>query len=98
MLKHGRSGYRETLFHCEGDQALAQVAQRACGVSILEDIQKPSADGPGQLALGGPAWAAGLDQMASRGPFPASAAPWFYELQGSEVFDDRHEVRVEASY
>ena len=36
----------------EGDQALAQVAQRGCGVSVLGDTQKPSGCGPGQPALG----------------------------------------------
>ena len=43
------------LFYGEGGQTLAQVAWRACGVSILEDIKKLSGYGPGQLALGGPA-------------------------------------------
>ena len=58
-----------TLFYCEHHWALAQVAQRGCGVSLLGDIQKPSGHGPGQLALGGPAWAGVLlDQMTSRGP------------------------------
>ncbi|KAK4825975.1 hypothetical protein QYF61_003544, partial [Mycteria americana] len=42
---------RETLCYYEGDQALAQVAQRGCGVSTLGDIQKPSGRGPGQPAL-----------------------------------------------
>jgi len=40
----------------EGDQALAQVANGGCGVSIFGNIQKPSIHGPGQLALGGPVW------------------------------------------
>jgi len=30
------SEHKETLFYCEGDRALAQVAQRGCGVSSLE--------------------------------------------------------------
>ena len=42
-------------FCCEGDRALAQVAQSSGGVSILGDIQKPSGHGPGQPALAGPA-------------------------------------------
>ena len=46
---------QEMLFHCEGDQALSQVAWRGCGVFILGDIQKPSGHGPGKPALGGPA-------------------------------------------
>ena len=47
--------HQETLFHCEGDGALAQVAQGGCGVSILGDTQKPSGHGLGQQTLGGPA-------------------------------------------
>lgn len=39
-------------FHCEGDQALAQVAQRDCEVTIPGDIKKPSGhrSHPEQLA------------------------------------------------
>ena len=47
--------HQETLFHCEGDPALAQVVWGGCGVSILGDIQKLPGRDPGQLALGGPA-------------------------------------------
>ncbi|KAK4818675.1 hypothetical protein QYF61_017420 [Mycteria americana] len=46
------SQHQGRLFHYEGDRALAQVAQRCCGVSILGDIQKLSGHGPGQLAAG----------------------------------------------
>ncbi|KAK4828793.1 hypothetical protein QYF61_000850 [Mycteria americana] len=42
---------QETLFYCEGDQALVQDAYRSCGVSILGDIKKLSRHGPGQQAL-----------------------------------------------
>jgi len=35
-----RTETEETLFHSEGDWALAQVAQGDCGVSILGDTQK----------------------------------------------------------
>jgi len=48
------SEHEETLFYCEGHRALAQVAQRGCGVSHLGDVQKPSGHGPGQSALDGP--------------------------------------------
>ena len=49
--------HQETLFDCEGDRALAQVAQGGCGVSLLGDTQKPSGHSPGQPALGHPAGA-----------------------------------------
>ena len=48
------SEQQETLFYCEGDWTLAQVPQRHCGV-FLQDTQKASGHGPGQLALVGPA-------------------------------------------
>lgn len=38
---------------CEGDHALAKGAQSSCGISILEDFQKP-AECSGQSALNGP--------------------------------------------
>lgn len=62
------SKHQETFFHCEGDQALAQVAQGGDGFSILGDTQKLSGHGPRQLALCGPAWGK-ADQMTSRGSF-----------------------------
>ena len=49
------SAPQETLFPCEGDRALAQVAQEGFGVSHLGDTRMPSGRGPGQLAVGGPA-------------------------------------------
>lgn len=53
---NGLREHQETLFHYEGDRALAQVAQRDCGVSIIGYIQKkPSGHSPGQAALGVPA-------------------------------------------
>ena len=44
---------QETPFCCEGDQALAQVAQGGCGISILGGIQKLRGHSPGQPGLGG---------------------------------------------
>jgi len=41
-------------FYCEGGQALAQVAQEGCEVSISGDAQKLARRCPGQLALEGP--------------------------------------------
>ena len=46
-------------FHPEGDRALAEAAQGACGVSFSGDIQDPR--GPVQPAVGDPALAGGLD-------------------------------------
>ena len=70
-LQHRRFplNIRKHFCYCEDDQARAQAAQGGCGISTHGDIQKPSGHGPGQLAQGGPAWAEGLDQMTSRGPF-----------------------------
>lgn len=59
------SEHQETFFHCEGDHALAQVAQTDGGVSLLAGIHKLSRHCPGQVALGGPARAVGLDQVLS---------------------------------
>jgi len=46
---------QETFVHREGHQALLQVAQKGCGVSIVGDTKNPSGHGPAQPALGGPA-------------------------------------------
>ena len=51
---------------------------------ILEDIQNLSGHGPGQLALGSPAWAGRLDQMTSRGPFPPQ--PFCDSVMGTILF------------
>lgn len=56
---------REHFFYWHWE--LAQVIQGGCGVSNLGGIQKPPGHGPGQVALGGPAWAQELDQITSRG-------------------------------
>lgn len=49
------SEWQETHFYCQDDQALTQVAQRGCEVSLFGDVQKLSRHSPGQLVLGGPA-------------------------------------------
>lgn len=51
------SEHQKNFFCCEDDQALAQVEQRGCGVTILEE--KKFRCGPEQLAPGGPALAGG---------------------------------------
>lgn len=55
----GLSEHQEAPFHCDGDQALLQLDQGGCEVSILEDIQKLPGYSSGQPALGGPSWAWG---------------------------------------
>ena len=55
-------------FYCEGDQALAQVSQRGCEVSIIGGVQKLPGHGPGKHALGCPPWVGWLNQTTSRGP------------------------------
>lgn len=46
-----------THFHCSGDSLLAWVGKTTCGASILGGVQSSPGHGPGQPALGGPAWA-----------------------------------------
>ena len=59
----------EELCHFEGDGALAQAAQRVCGLSFSGDIQDSPGCGAVQPALGDPALAGGLDWGTHRGPF-----------------------------
>jgi len=47
--------HQETVFHCDGDRALAQVAQRDCVVSTLGDTCKSYGQGLGQPAVDSPA-------------------------------------------
>jgi len=55
-LKHRRFPLNiKKHFYCEGGQALAEVAQRSCGISILGGVQKAPGHGPGQPAVGDPA-------------------------------------------
>ena len=61
--------HEKELLPSEGDGALAQAAQRVCGVSFSGDIQDPPGQGPVQPALGDPALAGGLDWVIPRGPF-----------------------------
>jgi len=49
----------EELLPSEGDGALAQAAQRGCGVSFSGDIPTPPGQGPLQLTVGDPASAGG---------------------------------------
>lgn len=51
----GFSEYWEKGFFCEGNRGPAQVSQRCCKVSMLEDIKKPCEHDPEQPGLGGPA-------------------------------------------
>jgi len=53
------SEHEEELLPSEGDGALAQAAQRVCGVSFSGDIPDPPGRCPVQPALGDPAWAGG---------------------------------------
>lgn len=52
-LKHRRfsENIRERCCHCESDQALVQIVQSGCGVSILGDSQKLPGYGPEQPAV-----------------------------------------------
>lgn len=57
------------VLHCEGWLSTGTGAQRGCGVSILEALQKASGQRPRQLALGGTDWAGRLDKMTAGGAF-----------------------------
>lgn len=46
-MKHREFPPNIKVLYCKCDQALGEVAQRCCGVSLLGDIQKPSGHGPG---------------------------------------------------
>ena len=61
VLQHEREEHEEELLPSEGDGALEQAAQGACGVSFSGDIQDPPGQGPVQPAVGDPALAGGLD-------------------------------------
>jgi len=62
------SEHEEELLPSEGDGALAQAAQRGCGVSFSGDIPDLPGCGAVQPALGDPASAGGLDWVTHRGP------------------------------
>lgn len=76
-LKHRRFCLnQETLFDCEGDQALSQVAQEDCEscrytkiLGIFGDIKKGSGHDCGNLVLGSLAWIGWLDNTTSRDAF-----------------------------
>jgi len=50
-----------SLCYSEGDWALDQLAQKHCGPSIFEGIQKLPGHGTGQVVPRDSAWAEGLD-------------------------------------
>lgn len=52
-MQEAPSDLQETLSYCEGDQALEQIVQGGCEVSILGHTQRLSGCGLGQLAVGG---------------------------------------------
>lgn len=56
-LKH-----EKTFFYCEGSQTLQQVAQRACGVSVLGDIENVTGHSPDQTTSVGATVGRELDQ------------------------------------
>lgn len=60
-------GFLDIRKQCEGNHALAHGAQSSCGISIVEDLQKPSGC-PGQPPLGEPSWAEELDWTTFRCP------------------------------
>lgn len=73
-LGHRRFQTQESVVDSAGDWSVAQVAQRGCGISFLEDTQKSSGLGPEQPALGVSGCAGRLDQVTSRSPFQPQPA------------------------
>jgi len=67
------------LFYCETDRALAQVFQWGGRASILGDIQELSRHGPGQPAVGGPAWASVDDDLQKS--LATTVSLWLSELK-----------------
>ena len=65
---HVLSEPEEELLPSEGDGALAQAAQRGCGVSFSGDIPALPGRGAVQPALGDPAWAGGWAGGPTEGP------------------------------
>lgn len=61
------SVHHETLFSCKGNQVLIHILQGAGGGFILWRYSKATWT---QLAIGGLAWAIGLDKMTSRAFLP----------------------------
>lgn len=56
--------HKENLLRCEGDRALGQAAQGACGASCSGDIQDPFGHFPAQPAIGNlPQQGVGLDDL-----------------------------------
>lgn len=53
--------HEEAVLWCADDGALSQVAQIACGVSLLGDLQNPAGHGHMEPSQCVHAWAGGLD-------------------------------------
>lgn len=62
--------------YCMGDWALTNVAWRSCGDSLFGDLQKLPGHGPGQPALGVPAWARGWSRWPPEGPANCFGVLW----------------------
>lgn len=61
-------------FVCAQWQHWNKTGQDSGGISIHGDIETPSENSPEYLACGNPAWAQGLDKVASRSPFHLSCS------------------------
>ena len=81
------SEHKENLLYCEGDWAVAQVAQRGCGVFIPGDAEKPSGHGPEEPAVDGLAWAGAARPDDLQRSLPTSTNLWFCE-KSSWVYGD----------
>ena len=71
QLKHRRChlNIRKHFFTVRVTEHWHRLPKQVVESPSLGDIQKSSGHSPGQPGLGDPAWAVGLDQVTSRGPF-----------------------------
>ena len=80
---------KKNAFYCKDGQALAQVAQRGCGISVLGDTQNPTGCSAEQPALGDPALAGCWTRQSPEAPSYLNRSvivPEFLEITDDLIF------------